>query len=270
MFKESWFCFKYLMSNEYNKAFKLCINLEFMLVKLDNPKLLSDGISIISELVTEAKLRFDANGMSLVAIDPANVALVSFKLPASSFSQFEVGNDILGVSLDSLKSVLRRCGASSSLVIQTFENILKLEIHDKIKRIFSLALIDIEAEEKAVPILDFSGHIEMNCVDFAESIEDCLIVADSCSLIIKDGMFIIEGKGLNSARSEFSSDEVKISGENCKSKFSLEYLNKFSKAAKLSQNVSVSIANDYPLKLEFKNERLEMIFILAPRVETED
>jgi len=241
-----------------------------MLVKLDYPKLLSDGIQIISELVTEVKLRFDEKGMSVVAIDPANVALVSFKLTKDSFSQFEADNDVLGVSLDSLKSVLRRCKAGSSLVLQTVENTLKIEIHDKIKRTFNLALIDIEAEDKAVPNLDFTGKVEMNCVDFAEAIEDCSIVADSCSFIIEDSKFIIEGKGLNSARNEFSSDEVKLQAENAKSKYSLEYLNKFTKACKLSENVVIYLSNDYPLKLEFKTEKIEMVFILAPRVETED
>lgn len=241
-----------------------------MLVKLEHPKLLSDGIGIISEIVTEVKLKFDKEGMSVVAIDPANVALVSFKLPASAFSQFEADNDVLGVSLDSLKSVLRRCRPGSNLILQTVENMLNIEIHDKIRRIFSLALIDIEAEDKAVPNLDFSGKIVMNCVDFAEAIEDCLVVADACSFKVQDTNFIIEAKGLNSAKNEFSSDEIKLEAENAKSKYSLEYLNKFIKACKLSENVIIYLANDYPLKLEFKTEKIEMIFILAPRVETED
>lgn len=255
---------------EYNKAFKLNINLSYMLVKLDYPKLLSDGISVISEIVKEAKLKFDKNGMGLVAIDPANVALVSFKLPANVFSHFEVEEETLGLSLDSLKSVLRRCGPGSSLIMQIIDNNLNIEIHDKIKRIFNLALIDIEAEDKVVPSLDFTAKVEMNCMDFGESIEDCSVVADSCSFMTKDNKFVIEGKGLNSARAEFSSDEVKINAENAKSKYSLEYMNKFVKAARLSENVTINFSNDYPLKLEFKTERLEMVFILAPRVETED
>ncbi len=241
-----------------------------MQVKLDYPKLLSDGIGIIGELVTEAKLRFDSGGMSVVAIDPANVALVSFKLPREAFAQFEADNDVLGVSLDSLKSVLRRTSPGSSLVLQIQENMLKIDIHDKIKRTFQLALIDIEAEDKTVPNLDFQAKIDMNCVDFAEAIEDCSVVADACSFISEPDKFVIEAKGLNSARNEFSSDEVKLQAENAKSKYSLEYLNKFIKAAKLSENVIINLANDYPLKLEFKTEKLEMIFILAPRVESED
>jgi len=241
-----------------------------MLIKLDNPKVLSDVISVISELVTEVRIRVDKAGLSIVAIDPANVALVSFKLPAAAFSAFEADEEVLGVSLESLKPILRRSGAGSSLLMQTEDNILKIEIHDKIRRVFNVALIDIEAEEKATPSLEFSSKVEMSSIDFSESIEDCAIVADSCVLIVKEGKFIIEGKGLNSARSEFSSDEVKLEGGDGKSKYSLEYIQKFAKSCRLTDKVRINFADDYPLKLEFKNEALELSFILAPRVETED
>src|SRR3989344_2147695 len=107
-----------------------------MLIKLDQPKLLSDAISIISELVTEVRLKVDENGMSVVAIDPANVALISFIIPKYSFSGFEVTNETLGISLESLKSILRRCSSGSNLIMQTEEGSLRLEIHDKIKRVF--------------------------------------------------------------------------------------------------------------------------------------
>ena len=81
-----------------------------MLVKLDYPKLLSDGISIISDLVTEAKLKFDSSGMNVVAIDPANVALVSFKLPSHAFSQFEVNNERKARQIDLIVYILKNLG----------------------------------------------------------------------------------------------------------------------------------------------------------------
>ena len=107
-------------------------------------------------------------------------------------------------------------------------------------------------------------------MDFIDSIEDCLVVADACSFIIRDGKFIIEAIGLNSAMSEFSGDEARIEAENCKSRYSLEYLQKFVKAAKLSQKTLLQFADDHPLKIDFKTEILELSFLLAPRVETED
>ena len=241
-----------------------------MLLKLDNPKLLSDAIGIISELVTEVRIKVNSDGLSIIAIDPANVALVSFKLPASAFSAFETKEEIIGVSLDSLKSVLRRCGIGSNLIMQTEDNILRVEIHDKIKRIFKLALINIEQEEKTMPSLEFNCKVDMPSIDLSDAIEDCSVVADACSFIIKEGKFVVEAKGLHSTRSEFSGDEAKIQGESGKAKYSLEYLQKFIKACRLADKAGINFSDDYPLKLEFKGEGFDLAFILAPRVETED
>jgi proliferating cell nuclear antigen len=248
-----------------------------MLLKLEEPKILSDIISIISELVIEVRMKVNRQGVSIVAIDPANVALVSFKLPKEAFSQLEVEEEIVGVSLESLKSILRRCRPGSSLFMQTEDNTLRIEIQDKIKREFKLSLIEIETEEKTMPNLEFGAKVEMPSIDLAEAIEDCSIVADACTLSAQQNKFTTEAKGsLNSAKSTFSSDEVKIDirqGEEIgelKGRYSLEYLQKFIKAAKITEKTQVNFSTNYPLKLEFKTPRIELAFVLAPRVETED
>ncbi len=243
-----------------------------MLLKLDNPKILDDIVRVISELVTEVKIKINKQGLSIIAIDPANVALVSFNLPASSFSQLEVEEEIIGINLDSLKSVLRRSSSSSALVLQTEEGILRVEIQEETKRTFKLALINIEQEEKEMPNLEFSCNVELGTGDFAEAIEDCSIVADSCSFIVERNKFIMESKGINSAKSEFSEGKAKIENkaEKIKSKYSLEYLEKFIKAGKIADKIKINFADDYPLRLDFISPGFELSFVLAPRVESED
>lgn len=242
-----------------------------MLLKLDNPKLFTDVVSIISELVTEVKINVGEEGLKIIAVDPANVALVSFLLPKTTFSQYEVGNnETLGVSLDSLKSILKRSSSSSSLVMQSKENTLKVEIHDKIKREFNISLINIEKEDKEMPDLEFECKVEMKSSDFSKAIEDCSVVADSCSFAIKDGNFIVEAKGLHSAKSEFSGDEANVDGKGGRAKYSLEYLEKIIKSSKLAGKVGINFSDDYPLKLEYLEDKFGLAFVLAPRVETED
>ena len=241
-----------------------------MLVKLENPNLLSRVIEIISELVTEVRIKVNEFGLSITAMDPANVSLVKFMLSRNSFSQFEVGEEVLGINLDNFKRILKRCGPGSSLIMERKENVLNIQIQDRIKRNFNLSLIEIESEEKDMPNLEFSSRVELNSMDFIDSIEDCIVVADACSFIIDEGKFIIEARGLNSAMSEFSGDEAKIEAENCKSRYSLEYLQKFLKGAKLSEKTSLNFADDHPLRIDFKNESIELSFLLAPRVETDD
>lgn len=241
-----------------------------MLVKLENPAILSKVVDIISDLVTEVRIKINDLGLSIVAMDPANVSMVGFWLPKTMFSQFEAGEEVLGVNLDSLKRILKRCGSGSSLVLEKKENLLEIQIQDRIRRNFTLSLIDVDSEDKDMPSLEFSSKVELNSLDLVASIEDCAIVGDACSFSIKDGKFIIEAQGLNSAMSEFSGDEAIIQAENCKSKYSLEYLQKFIKGAKLTERSVLRFAEDHPLRIDYKTSEMELSFILAPRVETED
>lgn len=241
-----------------------------MKVKLDNPLVLTKAVEIISELVSEVRLKVNEFGMSFVAIDPANVAMVGFKLPKSFFSMFEVTDEVLGINLDDFKRILKRCGTKSSLILEKQENMLNIRIEDRILRNFSLGLINIESEDKEMPSLEFSSRVELDSQDFVDSVEDCLIVSEACSFIINGDKFVIEAKGLNSAMAEFSGDEANINAEDCKSRYSLEYLSKFIKGCKLSEKTILNFAANHPLRMDLRDNGMELSFILAPRVETDD
>lgn len=239
-----------------------------MRIKIENSAPLSKAVELISELVTEVKIRLNEYGLSITAIDPANVAMVSLRIPKKAFSEFDTGNESLGVNLDSLKRILKR--SSGPLSLEKKENLLYIQMDDRIKRNFILSLIDIETEDKEIPNLEFSSKVELQSGDLIDSVEDCGVVADACSFIIKEEKFIIEAKGLNSTRTEFSGDEASISAEPCKARYSLEYLQKFIKASKLTEKTVLNFADDHPLRMDVKTENMEISFILAPRVETED
>src|SRR3989344_8684257 len=93
-----------------------------MLVKLSNPGLLSRVVEIISELVTEVRIKVNESGLSITAMDPANVSMVRFMLPKKSFSVFETGEEVLGINLDNLKRILKRSNSPSSLVMERKKN----------------------------------------------------------------------------------------------------------------------------------------------------
>jgi len=240
-----------------------------MILKLDDPKLLSDAIDIISNIVVEVRIKLLEDGLSVVAVDPANVALVIFRLPKESFSQYEAGGEVWGVNLADLKKILKRASRAASVTLEEIEGKLRIVIFDKIKRNFSLALIEVSAEDKDIPELNFGARIEMDSRDFAQAVEDAVIVADSCAFVLKDDVFAVEGRGnLNSARAEFSGGDLELFGQG-RSKYSLEYLMKFIKGLKISGKVVVSFSDDYPLRLDFPGEKMGIGFVLAPRVEND-
>ena len=78
----------------------------------------------------------------------------------------------------------------------------------------------------------------------------------------------LEKNIVSSSRIDFENEKVKILREHdYKSSYSLEYLIKMVKAKSLSEDVTLSFSDDYPLTLKYGNGvDVELVFILAPRM----
>jgi len=247
-----------------------------MKLSLAEPKYLKDSVSIISDLVNEARFKISSNAIELVAMDPANVAMVVFKLLSSAFTEYDVKKDVeLAINLSNLKQILRRAGPNDMLSLELEENKLKIQLKGHSTRTFGLPIIDIEEKEQNVPELKFNATVQLASNMLNSAVEDADIVADSVSFSAKPKKFVISAEGdLSHASIEIKEgDNVKINvggSEKVRSKYSVEYLKKMIAASKLADDVTIQFSNDYPLKLEYKTlDKLSLSFILAPRVENE-
>jgi len=242
-----------------------------MRLVLTESRLLKDGIGIISELVNEVRFKIDKNKIEMIAMDPANVSLVVFRLLSPAFAEYDVpNNEELAVSLDNLKQVLRRAKPSDTIILELDKdkNRLKVQLAGEHTRIFNLALIDIDEQEQKIPELNFPLQIKMASYILDEAIEDMGVVAESVALKADSGKFIITSEGnISSAKVEFANVSFpKKVGDAC-AKYSLEYLKKMVKGSKLSDDVLIQFNDDYPLNLEYSLvDKMQLIFILAPRV----
>jgi proliferating cell nuclear antigen len=247
-----------------------------MKLTLAEPKYLKDSISIISELVTEAKFKVTKEGLELVAMDPANVAMIIFKLLSSCFTEYDVKKDTeISIDLGNFKQILRRSNANDMLTMEIDENRFKVTLKGQTVRTFSLPLINSEDKEQKVPDLEFPVGIKTDTSIFNNAIEDVDIVAESVTFAVDDKGFTITGESdLSKANIEIKpSDDTKITFEGTdkvKSKYSVEYLKKIINASKLCNNVSIKFNKDYPLKLDYiVVDKLQLSFVLAPRVEND-
>ncbi|MBT4334744.1 proliferating cell nuclear antigen (pcna) [archaeon] len=247
-----------------------------MKVVLTEPRFLKDSINILSELVSDVSIKFDSDKLEIVAMDPANVAMVVFRLLSSSFVEYNVeGVETISISLASLKQVLGRARPSDSITLEldNDKNRLNVKLRGESVRDFNLGLIDIQDNEQKVPELEFPVKVTMNSVSFNEAVEDMDIISDSIGFIADQNKLQVFASGTTSdARVEFGkTDETLITvGEEgeIKSKYSTEYLKKIIKGSKLSDVVNLQFGEDYPLQIEYKvTDRLQLFTILAPRVE---
>ena len=247
-----------------------------MKLSLTEPSYLKDSIAVISELVNEARLKITPDGLELVAMDPANVAMVIFKLLSSCFSEYDVKNTIeIGINLNNLKQILRRAKPNDKLTLELLpDQKLQITLKSSSTRTFNLAILELEDKEQKIPELEFSVSIKMSSSALSESIEDVGIVAESVTFEAEPNKFTVKAEGdLSKAQVEIPSDEgtnISVQGDKFRSKYSIEYLKKIMNGGKLADTVEILFNQDYPLRVDYKVvDKVLLSFILAPRVEND-
>jgi proliferating cell nuclear antigen len=245
-----------------------------MKLTLADTKFLKDSVSIIADLVTEVRFKVTKNGLELVAMDPANVAMVVYKLLSSCFVEYDVKTErTIAVNLNDVKQVLRRIKPSDTLTIENPEAKLKLTLKGQSKREFLLPLIDVEERDQKIPDLKFSVTISTAASVINDAIEDVDIVGESVAFVASPKFFKISSSSdLSQAEVEILADEQTTitAKDETKSKYSIEYLKKMIQGAKLAEKATVQFSKDYPLKLDYTvKDKMQLMFILAPRVDND-
>lgn len=245
-----------------------------MKLTLAEPSKFKESINLISNLVNEARFKISTDAIELVAMDPANVAMVIFKMFSSGFTEYDVKEETeIAVNLSNLNQILRRVKSNDILSFELVDNKLGIKLAGDNSRTFNLPLIELEEKEQKVPNLKFLVSILMPSDVLINAVEDVDIVAESAFFEAEQGKFILSAEGdLSQAKIEITEGEdTKIeASEKTIAKYSIEYLKKMIGGSKLSERVGIQFKKDYPLKLDFKvMDNLSLEFILAPRVETE-
>jgi len=248
---------------------------------IEDISLLRDSLDAVSALINEGTFKVTSNGLSLIAMDPANVAMVLYDLLASAFTEYDcTGEAKLTINVPYLVSILKRAGNNDSVEFKLLDgsNALSVKMTGDSTRTFTLPLIDshINAIKPPEKLNDgFKAEIELEAGALREGAKDALMVSD-CVLLSCDGSSFVMR-----AVSDFNEVNLQLSKESpsllrvessgvVKSKYSLEYLDKMVKVSKVSKTVMVRFSNDYPLKLDYTAlDKLKVSFILAPRIDTE-
>jgi proliferating cell nuclear antigen PCNA len=243
-------------------------------IGLADATIFKECITTICGLVSEVSMTLDEMGLRIISMDPANVALISLEMRKSEFVEYDVTEPTeIGVKLTDLKQVLGRATDKvTTLTIEYLDSKLLVTLAGKNgkKKEFKLSSINTDDMKKTkIPDLKFAADIMLDNSALKEAIADVEIVAESMGFNVANKKFSVAGAGdINSVKSEVEGtvrcdDDVVV-----QSKYSIEYLNKFT-ASKVSKNVKVSFSKDYPLRMIYLNDKgtICMMGILAPRIE---
>jgi len=228
-----------------------------------------DSLRAIGTLINEAAFKADEHGLSLIAMDAANVAMVIFKMGPSEFMEWNVPEPTtFVVKVADLKNVVSRA-PKAQLTISLESNQLFVLLNDKGKhKEFKIGLLSEDEKPKTEPALQFKAVVNMDNAELKDAIADATLIGESCQFNVIGGKMLIKASGDGSARASESDVVATVTGVDCKSKYSIEYLDKML-STKISKNIRVQLGTDYPIKLSFTNATgtAGISFILAPRIE---
>jgi len=230
---------------------------------------LVDALNVVSELINEASVKFTNDGLQIKTMDRANVAMVLFKYKKEGFVEYNCPTEeTFGLDLSQLLKILKRIDGKDKLTME-FKDMITMRSSKK--KFTAPLLADLADKSQEPPALTFKATVKAKGKDISDAIEDAAVVGESISLVATKGRFAITAKGdLNSAETDVVQTELVVQDESeVVGRYAIEYLQKMIKGAKISDEVTMRFAKDYPLKMEFNKGNVELGIILAPRVDND-
>jgi len=110
---------------------------------------LKEMIEAVSSIVDEGKLNLSSDGISIKAVDPANVAMVSLNLNSDAFEEFNASEGELGVDLKRLGDIVDMAQKAEMVELELDEEQHKLIIRMS-GLTYKIALLAPSSSQKTV------------------------------------------------------------------------------------------------------------------------
>ncbi|WP_435197560.1 DNA polymerase sliding clamp [Natronomonas sp. EA1] len=237
---------------------------------------LRDTLDSVSVLVDECKIRLEEDGLSIRAVDPANVGMVDLTLAASAFESYETdGDGVIGVNLSRLEEFAGMADAGQLIQLELDEETRKL--HIKIEGLEgTLALIDPESirQEPDLPDLDLPATVVVEGRDINRAVKAADMVSDHIALGVDADAetFYVDAEGdTDDVHLELEREDlIDLSAGDARSLFSLDYLKDMNKAIPGDAEVTLELGEEFPVKLHFElaEGACQVTYMLAPRIQS--
>ncbi len=238
--------------------------------QISDTKSWKNSIEAISALIDEGTLQIDEKGIRLRAMDPSQIALVDFELPANAFEKYKVDKPVnIGIDFSELSKITKRARAEDKIEL-SLDTRLRMVFGGETTRKFDLAIIESTSTPPKEPKIDFTAEIKIGANIFKEALKDAELVSNHVAIKADDGISIKADGDTGSVDINFPPDSIlsKDVKKESRSVFALDQLNNLLKAADSTSIILLKLKTDAPLRVEYAIGNGRVIYYLAPRIES--
>ncbi|MCX6694880.1 MAG: proliferating cell nuclear antigen (pcna) [Candidatus Altiarchaeota archaeon] len=231
-----------------------------------------NSVDAIAALIDEGTFQITQTGLKLRAMDPSQIALVDFELPAKAFEKFKCDTPInIGIDFAELNKITKRLRPEDKIDLKVESTRLKLVFRGDARREFSLAIIESSSTPPKEPNIEFTSEVKIAPSLIKEALKDAELVSSHVAFRMEGKGFSIKSDG-DTGSVDISFPEDKLLSINVKNEsravFSLDHLNNILRAADVPSVVAIRLRTDAPLKVEYAVGDGRVVYYLAPRIES--
>lgn len=239
---------------------------------------ISEAIATANVIVEECKLHLTEDGITIRAVDPANVAMVDLSLSPASFESYSLPDDTskitVGIDLDRFSDVLSMGDTGELVHLKLNRETRKLQVTTGGLE-YTLALIDPDAvrQEPDLPDLDLTAEIVIAPKDIAQAVRATDMVSDHVALGVapeEDHLYVVAEGDTDTVDIKYDANTlIELTPGDAHSLYSLEYLKDINRAFSHTEEVCIELGEEFPamFDMEFANGNGHATFMLAPRIQ---
>jgi len=250
--------------------------------KLEQGVVMAKMVEAVRELVTDTNWDCDERGVSIQCMDASHVALVSVLLTREAFQDYRCDRVYsLGINMPNAAKVFKCAAAGDTVTVNhqdgdTARFIFEHKNKDKVSD-YEVNLLNLDLERLAIPGTDYQAVVTLPSLEFQRIVRDLLQFDATVNITVtKQGVQFAASGVIGTAcmklavtqeqGKEQETVSVRVDGSLTLS-FALKYLAMFAKASPLAPSVSLSLAPEHPLVVQYTlGEVGHVRYYVAPRV----
>jgi len=244
-------------------------------LKIDDAKYWKSSVDSIVSLIDEGTFSITKEGISLKAMDPSGISMISFFMPNKAFSKYEVDKPAtVGLNIANLSKILASSRANEQLVMKDNDNKFAMEfIGQNSRRRYKLPMIEIKKDADKEPKIEFDSSVEVKSDSLKEILKDASLLSTYIGFKADKESFVVMAKGDAGELEEEHMNNADVIKKMTVTKsssatFNLDYMERMVSACPSNSNIMLSLKSKEPVKIDYKIGEAMVAYYLAPYMES--
>ncbi len=234
-------------------------------------------VDSLSKILDEASFKITRDGVSVVGMDPARVALIRVEIPYESFLELEVSEDRdsveAGFNMDVLKDMLKRGKKGDVVEFRVADDKILVVVEGKVLKRYLVPNLEVVSEAPEEVKLEHDVEAVVLGDVLKKALRDAEVVGDVVEFEADEERLVIRGRGEGRARAETiltrettALIDLQVKRP-AKSLYDIQYLKNVVALTGIAEAVEVKFSSEKPLELVFRSpEGSRIMYLLAPSV----